>query len=117
MEEQINQIQETVKGGLHGLYTNQHVINQKIDSLLTICAKNTEDIREVKQIVNLQSQQINYSLTKIEGLINKLSDMEIQMQNSNGDHDEITNSIQDAVLQIDDLKRTLSQWKVYSDIY
>lgn len=112
-----NTIIDSINNSLSGLYTNQHIINEKVDSLLTICAKNFEYINEMKQSFNQQIQHINMLTSKVSELLNKLSDMEIQMQNSNGDHDTITNSIQDVVLQIDDLKRTIAQWKIYSDIY
>lgn len=112
-----NIIIDSINQSISGLYTNQNILNEKIDSLLTICAKNFEFTNEIKQTFNQQILQFNALVSKVDSLVNKLSDMEIQMQNSNGDHDTITSSIQDVMLQVDDVKHTIAQWKIYSDIY
>lgn len=102
--------------GLGVLAENQNRINQKIDSILEFVGTQYAQTNDMKQLINQQSVLINYLTSQLSSAISKLADMEIQYQNSNSDVTGISNSIQDLSNQIEGIRQTLNEMKLYSEI-
>lgn len=100
---------------INGLYENQKVINEKLNAVLMV---QDELNKKITQTQDIESQLYNLSinLNKLDFLKNKMSDIEISLQNTSSDHDNISNSITDVMNHIDSLSRSFQQWKVYSEI-
>lgn len=107
---------QQIINGLGVLAENQNRINLKVDSILEIVANHANKNYEMQNVVNQQSMQINTLTNQLNNLTNQMSDIQIQLQNSSGDTHEIVNSINNVNMQIDDLKRSFEQWKVYSSL-
>jgi archaellum component FlaC len=114
MEEQITN--EHIVNGLGVLAENQGRINVKIDSILDFVSNQHNQINEMKEVMNQQSQVINILNEKIININLKLSDLQIQNLNSSSDMEGFTNDINNISIQIEEVKQLLNQWKVYSEI-
>lgn len=100
---------------INGLYENQKVINEKLNAILML---HDELNKKIAQAQEIESQLYNLSmnLNKLDFLKNKMSDIEITLQNTSSDHDNISNSITEVMNHIDSLSRSFQQWKFYSEI-
>lgn len=110
-----NQEVEPIIQSIKGLYENQNIINEKLNAILMI---QEELDKKMTVIHGIESQLYNLSinLNKIDVLTNKMSDIEILLQNTSSDHDTINSSIADTINHIDSLSRSFQQWKIYSEI-
>lgn len=107
---------DQIVAGFGVLAENQNRINAKIDSILEFLGGQVTTTNDMQQVINQQSYALNNLSEKINGLTSKMADIQIQLQNSSGDSDNIVSAMNDIVMQIDGVKRMIEQWKVYSEL-
>ena len=98
------------------LSQNQNIINEKINSILDLFGRQYNDISEIKNENRNQQALLNAMIYDISMIKAKFSDLEVQIQNSDGNMVDINNSLSNLSYQIDELKQLINEWKIYSDI-
>lgn len=109
-------IDEKLIEAINGLYKNQEILNAKLDGILTaveLMSKAEAKILETSTNIFQNSIIIREDL---KGLKNQSADVQIMIQNSNGDHDSIVEAIRDTSVKIDELKMQFNEWKIYSEL-
>ncbi len=107
-------INDQLVRGLNVLAENQSRINEKVDSILELLGNQYNSTQELKQNANNQNFALNSYEQKINNLSSQLSDLQIQFQNSFGDIGSLASDIQTLSYQIDSIKQTITQMKIYS---
>lgn len=107
---------EKILSSIKGLYDNQEVLNEKINSILEFATRQQLQIDTFQQIINQQSMMFNNFNNKILDISNKLSDIQIQFQNNIGDISNVSSDIQAVSNQVENLRQVLEQWKLYATL-
>ena len=108
--------QQIIINAIKGLFENQQIINEKVNGVLTVLDSINKNCFETKEFFNNISLNFTNIDSSIRTLLNKSSDVEIQLQNSSEQYDSISNTLSEIINHVDNVNRSFNQFKLYSEI-